>query len=80
MQTEAVIKIKNLYKAFGTNQVLKDFSLDVNKGESLVVLGKSGSGKSVLIKCIIGLMRPDQGSIEVFGRSEERRVGKECRL
>ena len=69
METKAVIQIKNLYKAFGTNQVLKDFSLDINKGESLVVLGKSGSGKSVLIKCIIGLMQADKGTIEVFGRN-----------
>src|ERR1700757_2602950 len=69
METKAVIQIKNLYKAFGTNQVLKDFSLDINKGESLVVLGKSGSGKSVLIKCIIGLMQPDKGIIEVFGKN-----------
>lgn len=65
---EAVIQIKNLYKSFGANHVLKDFSLDILKGESLVVLGKSGSGKSVLIKCIIGLMRADKGSIEVFGK------------
>src|SRR4051812_36610660 len=68
METETVIKIRNLYKSFGNNHVLKDFSLDVYKGESLVVLGKSGSGKSVLIKCIIGLMQPDKGSIEVFGK------------
>jgi len=69
MEAEAVIKIEHLFKAFGTNQVLKDFSLDIRKGESLVVLGKSGSGKSVLIKCIIGLMLPDKGSIEVFGKN-----------
>ncbi|MGZ3862182.1 MAG: ABC transporter ATP-binding protein [Bacteroidia bacterium] len=65
---EAVVQIKNLYKSFGANHVLKDFSLDILKGESLVVLGKSGSGKSVLIKCIIGLMEADKGTIEVFGK------------
>jgi len=64
-----VIVIKHLYKKFGTNVVLKDFSLTVQKEENVVVLGKSGSGKSVLIKCIIGLLKPDSGSIEVFGRN-----------
>src|SRR3989344_7318492 len=63
------ISIRNLYKSFGDNHVLKDFSFDLQKGESVVVLGKSGSGKSVLIKCIIGLIKPDKGSIEVFGNS-----------
>ncbi len=53
-------------KSFGSNEVLKDFNLDVFKGENVVVLGKSGSGKSVLIKCIIGLISPDQGSIKVL--------------
>lgn len=65
---EKVIQVNSLYKAFGSNAVLKDFSLDLYRGESLVVLGKSGSGKSVLIKCIIGLIRPDSGSIRVLGQ------------
>ena len=64
---EKVIEIKNLYKSFGENKVLIDFSMDLHRGENLVVLGKSGSGKSVLIKCIIGLMKPDSGSIKVLG-------------
>jgi phospholipid/cholesterol/gamma-HCH transport system ATP-binding protein len=67
MSTEAVIHIDQLNKSFGTNHVLRDFSFDLLRGESVVVLGKSGSGKSVLIKCIIGLVTPDNGKVEVFG-------------
>ena len=62
-----VIHIKDLKKSFGENNVLRNFNIDLKEGENVVVLGKSGSGKSVLIKCIIGLMLPDSGSIEVFG-------------
>lgn len=65
----AVISIQHVSKAFGTNVVLNDFSLQVNAGENVVVLGKSGSGKSVLIKCIIGLLEPDAGKIEVLGNN-----------
>jgi phospholipid/cholesterol/gamma-HCH transport system ATP-binding protein len=64
-----VMEIEHLYKSFENNPVLIDFNLTVNRGESVVVLGKSGSGKSVLIKCIIGLLRPDQGSIKLFGEN-----------
>ncbi|MCG7857786.1 ATP-binding cassette domain-containing protein [Flavihumibacter sediminis] len=67
--TELVISIRKLYKAFGTNAVLKGFDLDLNRAENLAVLGKSGSGKSVLIKCIIGLLKPDSGIINVFNES-----------
>lgn len=63
-----VIKVANLFKAFGTNQVLKNFNLDVFEDESVAVLGKSGSGKSVLIKCIIGLINYDKGNINVLGQ------------
>jgi phospholipid/cholesterol/gamma-HCH transport system ATP-binding protein len=63
-----VIEIKNLNKSFGKNHVLRDFSLKLNEGENLAVLGKSGSGKSVLIKCIIRLIEPDSGTIRVFGK------------
>ena len=63
-----VITIKGLYKSFGKdNDVLKGVDFTVNKGENLVVLGKSGSGKSVTIKCIVGLVTPDEGEIKVFG-------------
>ena len=65
---QIVINIKGLKKSFGDNNVLKDFNLELHKGDNLVVLGKSGSGKSVLIKCIIGLMKQDAGSINVFGK------------
>jgi phospholipid/cholesterol/gamma-HCH transport system ATP-binding protein len=66
-EAERVICIRGLNKAFGNHVVLKNFDLDLYRGENLVVLGKSGSGKSVLIKCIIGLLEPDSGSIEVLG-------------
>jgi phospholipid/cholesterol/gamma-HCH transport system ATP-binding protein len=65
---EPVISIHGLEKSFGDNHVLQSFDLDLFPGENVVVLGKSGSGKSVLIKCIIGLMAPDAGSIKVFGK------------
>jgi len=64
-----VIEVRNVSKSFGENHVLRNFSIDLFKGENLVVLGKSGSGKSVLIKCIIGLMKPDSGSINVLGKN-----------
>lgn len=64
---DSVIVIKDLCKSFGDNHVLKDFSFSLKRGENVVVLGKSGSGKSVLIKCIIGLIQPDKGSINVMG-------------
>ncbi|MFD2525739.1 ABC transporter ATP-binding protein [Flavihumibacter stibioxidans] len=66
---ETVISIRNLHKSFGNNVVLKGFNLDLKRGENLAVLGKSGSGKSVLIKCIIGLLAPDGGTINVLGQS-----------
>ena len=68
MQNETVIEVKDLCKSFGSNHVLKSFSFRLKRGENLVVLGKSGSGKSVLIKCIIGLIRPDSGKIWVLGK------------
>jgi phospholipid/cholesterol/gamma-HCH transport system ATP-binding protein len=69
VSAETVLAIHHLYKSFGSNHVLVDFNLEIKKGESVIVLGKSGSGKSVLIKCIIGLLYPDKGSIEMFGKN-----------
>ncbi len=65
--SENKIEIRNLYKAFGKKKVLDGVDLDVKKGESLVVIGGSGTGKSVLIKCIQGLLTPDMGSIKIDG-------------
>jgi len=65
--TETVLEVEHVYKSFGDNQVLADFTLQLSRGESVVVLGKSGSGKSVLIKCIIGLLQPESGHIRIFG-------------
>ena len=64
---DQVIEINNLSKGFGTQEVLKDVSLKLFDGENLAVLGKSGSGKSVLIKCIVRLLSPDYGTINVLG-------------
>ncbi|MGZ3754853.1 MAG: ABC transporter ATP-binding protein [Mucilaginibacter sp.] len=64
---EVVISIKGLKKSFGKNQVLKDINLELKRGENIVVLGRSGQGKSVTIQCIVGLLMPDEGSCKVFG-------------
>lgn len=64
-----VIVINNLIKGFGKQEVLKNVSLELFNGENLVVLGKSGSGKSVLIKCIVRLLNPDGGTINVLGEN-----------
>jgi phospholipid/cholesterol/gamma-HCH transport system ATP-binding protein len=66
---ETVIEITNLMKSFDGVEILSDVNLNLYKGENLVVLGKSGSGKSVLIKCIVGLLQPDYGTINVFGEN-----------
>ena len=64
----AIITIKDLHKQFGSNVVLNGFDLELFEGENLVVMGKSGSGKSVMIKCVIGLEQPDSGSILVMNQ------------
>ncbi|MDF1586905.1 ABC transporter ATP-binding protein [Marinimicrococcus flavescens] len=61
------IEVRGLVKSFGPKKVLQELDLDVPRGQSLVVIGGSGTGKSVLIKCILGLVRPDAGSIKVDG-------------
>ena len=69
---DVVIEIIDLKKSFGTQDVLKGVSLKLLNGENLVVLGRSGTGKSVLIKCIIGLLNTDEGIINVFGERVDK--------
>ena len=64
---EVVVHIKGLKKSFGKKTVLTNINLDLKRGENLVVLGKSGQGKSVTIQCIVGLLKPDAGELTVFG-------------
>ena len=71
------IEIRGLFKAFGSKQVLRGVDLDVGQRESLVVIGGSGSGKSVLIKCVLGLIEPDAGSIKVDGEETVGLRGRE---
>lgn len=69
---EAVITIRDLYKSFGDNHVLRGVDLDVYKRENVVVLGRSGTGKSVLIKIICGLLKPDSGIVNVLGKEVDK--------
>src|SRR5438552_12918904 len=64
-----MISLQHLYKAFSGKPVLRDMSIDVDRGESVVIVGGSGTGKSVTIKHIIGLLRPDQGRILIDGKN-----------
>jgi phospholipid/cholesterol/gamma-HCH transport system ATP-binding protein len=64
----ALIEIRDLSKSFGENHILREVNLDVVKGSTVVILGKSGMGKSVLLKIIVGLIRPDSGSVRIDGR------------
>ncbi|MGN6267877.1 MAG: ABC transporter ATP-binding protein [Ginsengibacter sp.] len=74
---DIVISIKGLYKAFGDNEVLRGVDLDVHNKENVAVLGRSGTGKSVLIKIICGLLKPDAGQVNVLGREVELLNDKE---
>lgn len=74
---EKVIEIKGLDKSFGELKVLSSADLNLIKGENLVVLGKSGTGKSVLIKVIIGLLKPDKGTVNVLGNTVDQITYKE---
>ncbi len=67
-QREVMLEIRDLHKSFGDNHVLNGFNMKLYKGENLVIMGKSGSGKSVMIKCLVGLMQPDSGYISVMGK------------
>src|SRR5678816_2106382 len=74
---EVVISISKLYKSFDENNVLQGIDLELCKGENLVVLGRSGTGKSVLIKIIVGLLKPDSGTVKVFDKEVEKLDKKE---
>jgi phospholipid/cholesterol/gamma-HCH transport system ATP-binding protein len=66
MEAQPIVAITNLYKSFGDNEVLKGINITVQNGENLVILGRSGSGKSVTIKCLVGLVKADKGEIKIF--------------
>ena len=68
MSNDTKISVQDVYKSFGGNHVLRGAFLDIRKGESMVVIGGSGTGKSVLIKCIIGLLMPEGGKVYVDGQ------------
>ena len=72
-----VVDIQQLKKSFGNNHVLKEMTLKLKKGENLVVLGKSGTGKSVLIKCLVGLIDVDGGTMSVLGKNVSELARKE---
>jgi len=76
-RTTVMISIKDLYKSFGDNHVLSGINLEVHKGENVVVLGRSGTGKSVLIKIICGLLKPDKGTVNVLGKEVDKLNDKE---
>ncbi len=69
MDKDFAINIEHVKKAFGKNEVLKDINLQVKEGESICTLGKSGTGKSVILQCIAGLLKPDSGKIVVYGEN-----------
>jgi phospholipid/cholesterol/gamma-HCH transport system ATP-binding protein len=72
-----VVEMEHLKKSFGNNHVLRDINLVINKGENLVILGQSGTGKSVLIKCIVGLVDLDDGKLVILGQNVSELKDKE---
>lgn len=77
MSAAPKILMQDVHKAFGPKKVLQGINLSVNKGDSLVIIGGSGTGKSVSIKCVLGLVKPDKGRIEVDGRDVTRLNGQQ---
>src|ERR1041385_7380392 len=76
----AVAEIKHITKSFGARAVLKDIDFKIAKGENLVVFGKSGSGKSVLIKCMAGLLSPDDGEVFMLGEKIHGMKGRDLNV
>src|SRR5882757_5424182 len=77
---ETVAEIKHITKSFGSREILKDIDFRIEKGENLVVFGKSGSGKSVLIKCMAGLLSPDEGEVFMLGEKIQGMKNRELNL
>jgi len=78
-KAEVVISIKGLKKSFGSKHVLNNINLELKRGENVVILGRSGTGKSVTIECIVGLLKPDSGSVKVFGDEVSDMTEKELK-
>lgn len=78
--SNSIIQIEHLKKSFGNNHVLDDINIKIGKGENVVVLGKSGSGKSVLIKCLVGLIIPDKGCINILEKDIALLSNKELNM
>lgn len=78
-KTDINISVRDLHKSFEDKPVLRGVDLDVAKGRSLVVIGGSGAGKSVLLKCILGLLKPDRGIVEIAGRQIEKQTAADRR-
>ena len=77
---QIVLELKNITKSFGDNHVLKGFNLQLFEGENLTIMGKSGSGKSVMVKCLVGLIKPDGGSISIRGEDITKMEQRELDL
>ena len=84
IKSNLIIEITDLKKSYGENHILEGFNMKLYEGENLVVMGKSGSGKSVMIKCLIGLEKPDSGSIMVMGKDinklDKANVATKCTM